>query len=175
MKKNTKNTAYFLFGFFITVLIVSLFRAIHISTKELSTNLLSRTNVVELTNDSRRSQRLKLLKNSKKLAAAAQKKAEDMLKNQYFDHVSPTGKKAWDFMNETKYLYLYAGENLALNYTSPQAVTEGWMASPTHRANILSPDYTEIGVGSVHGKYRGVDATFIVQMFGKPLSGGILR
>lgn len=174
MKKKYKNSAYFMLGFVSVLLILGILHAKKFSTSQLSISLLNRTSIVELTNDSRRSERLQTLKYSKKLNEAAQKKAEDMLKNQYFDHVSPTGKKAWDFMNETRYPYLYAGENLAINFNSPEAVTAGWMASPTHRANILSADYTEIGIGSARGKFRGVDTTFIVQMFGKPLGRNLL-
>ncbi|WP_315095738.1 CAP domain-containing protein, partial [uncultured Cellulomonas sp.] len=43
------------------------------------------------------------------------------------------------------------GENIALGYPTPAAVVAGWMGSPGHRANILNPDYTQIGVGCTTG------------------------
>lgn len=151
------------------LLTMNIFPSTKFSTSDLSTSVINRTNIITLTNESRKSQRLKILKNSKKLDEAAQKKADDMVKNQYFDHVSPAGKKAWDFMEEVRYPYFYAGENLAINFDSAQSVTNGWMMSPGHRANILNNDYTEIGIGTAHGKFRGIETIFVVQMFGKQL------
>ena len=58
------------------------------------------------------------------------------------------------------------GENLAAGYPSPEAVVGGWMASPGHRANILSPQFTEIGIGLADGAppYN----TYWTQEFGAP-------
>ena len=139
------------------------------SFSQFTNDIFSKTSIVSLTNESRKLNKVKTLKKSKKLTDAAQKKAEDMLKNQYFAHVSPNGRKAWDFLDEVKYDYFSAGENLAMNFSSPETVTEKWMQSPTHRANMLNSDYTEIGIGTVHGNFQGKQTTFIVQIFGRPL------
>jgi uncharacterized protein YkwD len=47
--------------------------------------------------------------------------------------------------------WTWVGENIAAGYPTPEAVVSGWMSSPEHRDNILSPDYTEIGVGVANG------------------------
>ena len=56
------------------------------------------------------------------------------------------------------------GENIAAGYPTPEAVVSGWMASPGHRANILSSNYTEIGIGMVSG--AGSFGTYWTQEFG---------
>src|SRR5919109_1185606 len=47
------------------------------------------------------------------------------------------------------------GENIAAGYPTPEAVVAGWMSSPGHRANILSPNFTEIGIGLAQGGKYG--------------------
>ena len=72
------------------------------------------------------------------MSASALAKAEDMAINNYFAHYSPNGKKPWDWINRDNYAYLFVGENLAINFTSAEAVHEALMNSPTHRQNILN-------------------------------------
>jgi hypothetical protein len=55
-------------------------------------------------------------------------------------------------------------ENIAAGYPTPEAVVQGWMSSPGHRANLLSPRYTEIGIGLVKSSDRF--GTFWTQNFG---------
>jgi len=141
----------------------------YFSLRDFFASVLNAENIVSLTNESRRALGLKELKINPKLESAAQKKAEDMLKNQYFSHISQSKKAAWNFMDDAGYFYLFAGENLAMNFTSPEEVMEGWIASISHKENILSDLYTEIGVGITAGKFLGAHSTIIVQMFGKPL------
>ncbi len=144
----------------------------YISLRDFFASVLNTENVVSLTNDARKSVGLRELKISPKLESAAQKKAEDMLKNQYFSHVSPSDRMAWDFMSDVKYKYLFAGENLAMNFNSAEDVTQGWLTSVTHRENILDKNYTQIGVGVATGKFLGANTIVVVQMFGKPLRSG---
>jgi hypothetical protein len=140
----------------------------------LFTSVLNTENIVSLTNISRKNAGLKELKISQKLAVAAQQKAEDMLKNQYFTHIAPSQKTPWDFMDDAGYAFLFAGENLAINFNSAEEVTTGWLASPGHKENILNNKYTEIGVGIAEGRYLGVHTAIAVQMFGKPLKSRAL-
>lgn len=144
----------------------------YFSFSNLFTSVLSTGNIASLTNDSRKVVGLPELEVNTKLQAAAQKKAEDMMKSQYFSHVSPAGKTAWDFMNENNYQYLFAGENLAINFKSAEDVTAGWLASISHKENILNEKYTQIGIGVTTGKFLGADSTIVVQIFGKPLRSG---
>ncbi len=129
---------------------------------------LTPTNIVSLTNESRQAFKLKSLSQNEKLAQAAQAKADDMLKNQYFAHNSPQGKAPWDFIRASGYEYLVAGENLAVNFTDAESVEQAWMNSPSHKANLLNKNYEEIGIGISKGEFQGRQATFVVQMFGDP-------
>jgi hypothetical protein len=77
-------------------------------------------------------------------------------------------------MKEAGYEYQVAGENLARDFGTTPDMMEAWMASPTHRANIVNPKYTEIGIAVIDGVFQGYETTLVVQMFGKPKSGAQL-
>lgn len=124
--------------------------------------------VIAFTNVERIGEGLSLTAEHALLSKAAQAKAEDMAKNGYFAHVGPDGKEPWAWIGEAGYLYRYAGENLAVRFVESKDVVEAWMASPSHRANIVKPMYTDIGVGVAEGLYEGRPATFVVQYFGAP-------
>ncbi len=125
--------------------------------------------IVAASNQQREIVGLPQLKISNILNKAAQNKAQDMLEKQYFDHVSPTGLGAADVVNFVGYNFLAVGENLALgNYKDDKDLVQAWMDSPGHRANILSKNYTEIGIGFVYGEYEGQTTWLAVQEFGKP-------
>lgn len=123
-------------------------------------------NILELTNYSRQSYGLDQLQESSLLDTAAQAKADDMAKQQYFAHVSPAGRTPWDFISAAGYNYMIAGENLAINFYSAEGVAQAWMNSPEHKANILNKDFKDIGIGISEGQYQGVKAIWVVQMFG---------
>ncbi len=124
--------------------------------------------VIALTNQSRQEYGLKDLTYNAKLAKAAQAKADDMLKKQYFAHNSPDGHNPWYWIKGTGYTYLAAGENLAVHFTQAETVEDAWMNSPGHRANILNRNFEEIGIGISEGTFEGADTIFVVQMFGTP-------
>jgi len=100
------------------------------------------------------------------LAQAAAAKAQDMFKYDYWAHNSPEGKTPWSFIQQAGYKYTVAGENLAKNFSTSQGVVDAWMASPTHRDNIVKPSYREIGFAIVNGVLNGEETTLVVQMFG---------
>ena len=100
------------------------------------------------------------------LSDAAAKKASDMFAKDYWAHNSPTGASPWDFITGAGYRYVVAGENLAKNFTTSQAVVDAWMASPTHKDNMVKPGYRDVGFAVVNGKINGEDTTLVVQMFG---------
>ena len=83
----------------------------------------------------------------------------------YFSHTSPTYGSPFDMMKSFGIKYRAAGENIAKGYRTPESVMDGWMNSPGHKANIMSPDFTEIGVGYVTDS-RGTG--YWVQMFIRP-------
>jgi hypothetical protein len=102
------------------------------------------------------------------LTAAAQAKANDMAAKGYFAHTSPEGITPWYWFKQMGYNYVYAGENLAVNFSDSEDVTDAWMRSPGHRDNILGANYTQIGIATAQGKYQGSPTIFVVQLFGKP-------
>lgn len=111
-----------------------------------------------------------LVKNST-LNEVALAKANDLFKNQYFEHVSPSGVGPGELAKEYGYDYILEGENLILgNFSSEAEAVQDWMDSPGHRANILNNRYTEIGVAFVKGIYKGESVWIGVQEFGLPLS-----
>ncbi|MEK9173835.1 MAG: CAP domain-containing protein [Patescibacteria group bacterium] len=124
--------------------------------------------LLRLANDSRKQAGLPELKQNDQLKQAAEAKAKDMFKNDYFAHTSPKGVTPWHWIKQTGYQYGFAGENLAINYESAESQHKAWMKSPTHRANILSDKYQEIGVAVVSGKIDGKEAQVTVQVFASP-------
>ena len=102
------------------------------------------------------------------LIKAAKQKAEDMAAKGYFSHTSPNGSEPWDFIRAVGYDYRAAGENLAVNFSDSRILHDAWMNSPGHRDNILRGEFTEIGIGSAAGEYKGKPALFVAVMFGSP-------
>ncbi len=124
--------------------------------------------IVDMTNQERDGGSLGKLVRSDVLDAAAKLKAEDMAKNEYFAHYSPTGISPWYWFDAVSYNFVHAGENLAVYFTDSSDVVDAWMESPTHRANIMDGKFTHIGVGTAKGKYKGISTIFVVQLFGTP-------
>lgn len=132
-----------------------------------------------LINKERQKNNLQPLQTSEELNIAASRKAADMFSKDYWAHISPTGTTPWEFIVNSGYQYLYAGENLAKNFDNSESVVTAWMNSPSHTANILKPEYTDIGLSVMNGKLKGEETTLVVQEFGakvalaKPAVGGV--
>lgn len=122
--------------------------------------------LVNLTNQKRAERGLAPLKLDPQLSQAAAGKAQDMFTKDYWAHNSPGGLTPWVFIKDAKYSYLYAGENLAKNFANSEGVVDAWMASPSHRANLLKPEYKDIGFAVVNGRLGSEETTLVVQMFG---------
>lgn len=140
--------------------------AITPTTADLSTITVNR--IVQLTNAERTKAGLNELAVNAKLAAAAKQKGEHILKEDYFAHISPSGVTPWFWMSKNEYAYSVAGENLAIDFTEAEDVVAAWIASPTHKENMLLPQYTETGVAVVTGEFQGGTSIVVVHMFGKP-------
>ncbi len=124
--------------------------------------------LVDLTNSSRVSSNFTPLKINPLLEEAARLKAEDMAKRGYFAHNSPDGLTPWFWFEKTDYKFIYAGENLAINFFDSKDLMNAWLKSPLHKENILSKNFTEIGIATAKGIYNGQEAVFVVEMFGQP-------
>lgn len=113
---------------------------------------------------------LQPLKIDPNLNAAANLKSGDMLKRNYFEHFA-YGLSPWDFISVSNYNYLYAGENLAMNFDTAEGTVSAWMSSSKHRANILSPDFEDMGLGVAQGTYvvnsEKRDTIMVTNMFGR--------
>lgn len=123
-------------------------------------------NIINLTNQQRVAAGLNTLNTDSRLSAAALAKANNMLEQQYWDHFGPNGESPWMFISASGYQYVYAGENLAKGFKTAEGVHEAWMASPTHKENIMSGNYKDIGVAVVEGVLLGKQTVLVVQMFG---------
>lgn len=102
--------------------------------------------ILQLCNAERQKNALKALKSNMDLTKLARLKSDDMVKNNYFDHQSPTYGSPFDMLKKYGVSYMYAGENIALNQNA-DAAFKAWMNSEGHRKNILNPNFTELGVG----------------------------
>lgn len=103
--------------------------------------------VVSLINLERANEGLPAFSNQSQLTSAARTHSDDMACNNFFSHTSPTTGSPFDRINAAGYSFSWAGENIAAGYGSPAAVVDGWMNSSGHRANILSENFTQIGIG----------------------------
>lgn len=108
------------------------------------------------------------LRTDQSLQSAAQRKAEDMAERGYFAHTDPDGKTPWQWVEESGYAYGSVGENLAVNFDTAEEVVMEWLASPSHRENLLNERYTETGIGIAVGAYGGSeDAMYVVEFYGQ--------
>lgn len=124
--------------------------------------------LIDLTNSNRLGQNISPLVENPTLAYAAQLKANDMADKGYFAHNSPDGKTPWHWFKEGGYEFLYAGENLAVNFNESSEVVLAWMNSEGHKANIMNDKFTEIGIAMAPGYYNGRESIYVVQLFGQP-------
>lgn len=112
-----------------------------------SSNLNYEQKVVELVNIERQKNGLSQLALNSSVSNVAMTKSKDMASNNYFAHQSPTYGSAGDMLTKFGVKWSAWGENIASGQRSPEAVVKAWMNSSGHRANILSSNFTKIGVG----------------------------
>jgi uncharacterized protein YkwD len=131
---------------------------------------LTRSGIIALTNKARANTGgLAPLSENELLNAVAVARLQDMMDNKYFAHLSPTGESASDIAQKVGYHYKIIAENIAKGqFTEDQKMVNGWLQSPGHRANLLSPEVTEIGVALARDKVNGQDIWTGVQVFGLP-------
>ncbi|MFI8304626.1 CAP domain-containing protein [Streptomyces sp. NPDC085927] len=121
------------------------------------------TDVVDRTNRERARAGLPPLAVDPLLVTAAQAHSADMVARDFYSHTAPGGSRPWDRAAAAGSARRTIGENIACGQRSAAEVVEGWMNSPGHRANILKPDFTHIGVGFAGGGRAG---TYWTQLFG---------
>ena len=168
--QKNKNKAYLLGKpaivlYTLFLLLINQFGAIF-GINQAYASTINQANIISLTNQERKLAGLEELKNNPQLASAALAKANDMFAKQYWDHFGPNGETPWQFIRGAGYNYVYAGENLGKGFRTAEGLVEAWMASPTHRENILSANYRDIGIAVVEGELLGKQTILVVQMFG---------
>lgn len=119
---------------------------------------------VQLMNADRTKNGLPALQVDSRLTALAERYAQDMINRGYFSHTNPEGQSPFDRMQAAGIGYSYAGENLAIN-NGVDAAEVAFMNSSGHRANILSSNYTKVGIGV---RYSPSGQAYVVQEFIKP-------
>lgn len=123
--------------------------------------------VVELINQDRSADSVPALTVNDNLTRAAEAKADDMAREEYFAHTSPKGLTPWYWIEKNGYMYRYAGENLAIRFTDAEEQNQAWMDSPKHRENILNNKYQETGVAvRTITLQDGTPSLLTVEMFG---------
>jgi uncharacterized protein YkwD len=105
------------------------------------------SDVIDLVNIERAAQNLHPLSYDASLADAARDHSLDMGLLDYFSHTSLDGRTVSDRITAAGYSYNTYGENIAGGQPTPQDVINSWMSSSGHRANILNPNFCDIGVG----------------------------
>lgn len=105
---------------------------------------------VSLTNAQRAAHGCSALRVDTRLRTAARSHSADMRDRNYFDHNSLSGRTPWDRIKAAGYTTPGA-ENIAKGYATAEAVVQGWMNSPGHRANILNCGLKAVGIGVAYG------------------------
>ncbi len=150
----------------ILLLLISFTTYLVIRTTTFGSSVVSSV-LIDLTNQTRVKNGLPPLLYNQQLSKAATMKGEDMVLREYFAHFAPDGTSPWHWFNKSGYTFLFAGENLAINFRSSKEVERAWMASPKHRENILDTRYEDIGIATVPGRLHNKLVLFVVQFFGK--------
>lgn len=116
------------------------------------------TQMINLVNQERTKNGLQPLTIDMRIIKTARMKSQDMIAKKYFDHQSPTYGSPFDLIKSQGITYKTAGENIAGAATVDKAHTL-LMNSAGHRANILNPKYTKIGIGIIQGGPYGLMIT----------------
>lgn len=163
----------FAIGFFISLEFLFLLNSNVVSRVLGASVNITPSSIVELTNRERAKEGLPALREDPILSQAAQTKGADMMARNYWAHNAPDGTTPWHFFSEAGYSYRYAGENLARDFTKSEDVVDAWIASQSHKENLLSGRYEDIGVAIVEGNLKGANTILVVQMFGTRLNSAV--
>jgi hypothetical protein len=156
------------FGIFLLILKLAVLPFFLVLPKTVYFAQLTKNSLIELTNKTREKFNLPKLKENPILDQAAYLKAKDMFEKNYFSHYSPQGTSPWYWFKAVGYRFQSAGENLAIGFLDSEEVHQAWLNSSSHRANILNPNYQEIGLAVVKGKFEGNETFLVVQLFATP-------
>jgi hypothetical protein len=163
---STRHHTFFTYAIILLILNYLIFPILGLDKTRVLASDLDANKIIALENKERQSAGLQALSLNPRLSKAAQEKAKNMFDKQYWAHFGPDGETPWKFITESDYQFVYAGENLAKDFKSNTDVHLAWMNSPTHKQNIMSQNFHDIGIAIVNGKFNGSDSNLIVVMFG---------
>ena len=143
---------------------------IHHNVLGYSTNV-SESALLEQTNTARLKNGEKDLVLSQSLTAAAQAKANDMVRRNYWSHVTPDGQQPWTFIAQNGYQYQAAGENLAYGFGTSSQIVSAWIHSKEHKANMLNASYSDVGFAVANSSnFNGTGPeTVVVAYYAMPI------
>lgn len=119
----------------------------HLMREHIMQNAAFTQEVFNLTNQYRTSQGLAALSLDLDLQEAAQQHSQNMAVGDFFNHVGQDGSTVQSRALNAGYESGWVGENIAAGYTTAAEVVNGWINSPSHRANLLDPNFNELGIG----------------------------
>jgi hypothetical protein len=123
--------------------------------------------LMELVNEERQNRNLPTLYAHQSLVLAATEKSQDMIDRDYFAHIDPDGNYVWPRIEAAGYYpYKTLGENLALDFSTSEGMIKAWIDSPTHRANLLNPDFADQGLSALYGDFQGRYTNLTTSLFG---------
>ena len=165
-KKYKRLGKILLIGMFFLIWSIGIFftgRIVYVNThheKSYFTTKNGAVDTIAYINQIRQANHLAPLAENPILDRVAEIKACDMQKRGYFEHADPDGKMSWHLFIENGYNYAYAGENIANGVIGDNNFMQTLLNSQEHRDNIMSSNYTEIGVANCGSMY--------VQEFAQP-------
>lgn len=134
---------------------------LHFTVRDSQVDNISEQKMFELINNEREKYAVSKVSFSEELSVVARAHAEDMFIRGYFSHYTPEGLSPFDRLEKFSISYGHAAENIALTPNVDIAI-DGFMKSPGHRENILSKDFTRVGIGVMDG---GIFGKMFVQEF----------
>lgn len=135
----------------------------------------SNKNFLKEVNKERTKKKLSILKENTELNRLAKLRLDDMIKNNYFAHESPTGNGIDELLDTSNYNYEWRGENLAYgDFNNEADVTKSWMNSKWHKYNILYKNFEEVGTAHTVTSFKGGKYLVVAQVFGKEIKNNNL-
>lgn len=132
-----------------------------------SINAPQSSDIISEINKERLSRGMSALRADPALSAVAHNRSKVLANAGRIFHLTAPSGTPWPELWDGGYKYTHAGENLALGIESSTELARRWMASPSHRENMLGHNYEDVGVGVTMGYYNNMPVSYVVVYFGK--------
>jgi uncharacterized protein YkwD len=101
------------------------------------------------------------------LTLAAEGHSRDMVNNVFFSHTGSNGSNGGQRITAAGYIWSAWGENIAAGQTGVNQVIDDWIGSPGHCANLMDPDFVDVGAVCVPGTAATSFGTFWTMNLGR--------